>query len=357
MPTKLAILALTRGGSCLARRIRKLYPGGAEVYLPGKFLKPGEEAHSLSGDLSADMKRIFGKHKSIACIMAAGIAVRTIAPLVRDKLTDPAVVVLDEEGRFAISLLSGHVGGANALAETLAGITGGQAVITTASDVQGMLAVDTLAQRLGCAVEGYDDAKRVTAALVNGGKAAAWSYDDAVSRRLGDMAGLSLYGSLEEVFNAKQDAALIISPFILPEEFKARRGPVAVLRPKVLVVGIGCNRGTTAREIGNLAARVFRERGLSPLSVRNLATISDKKDEAGITEFARRAGVGVEYIPKRRLLGADTPSGPSEKVYSNMGVYGVCEPAALVSAGAKTLLAPKRKSKNATVAVAEARFA
>ncbi len=353
----LAIIAITRGGSDLARRIQKKYPDGADVYLPEKFLRPGEDAHSLSDDLSADVKKILGKYKSIACIMAAGIAVRMIAPLVRDKLKDPAVVVLDEEGRFVISLLSGHIGGANALAEALARITGGQAVITTASDVRGTPAVDTLAQKLGCAIEDYGDAKRVTAALVNGGKAAAWSYNDAMSRRLGDISGLRLYGSLDEVFNAKHGPALIISPFILPEGLKARLAPVAVLRPKVLVVGIGCNRGTTAREIGNLAARVFREHGLSPLSVRNLATISDKKDEAGITEFARETGVKVEYILKRQLLKADTPSGPSEKVFSNMGVYGVCEPAALISAGADTLLAPKRKSKNATVAVAQARLA
>ncbi len=353
----LAVIAITRGGAELARKVRDVYPGGADIYLPKKFLKPGEDAHSLSDDLAADIEKIFEKYKSIACIMAAGIVVRTIAPLVRDKLTDPAVVVMDEEGRFVISLLSGHIGGANALAQTMAGITGGQAVITTASDVQGTLAVDTLAQRIGSAVEDYDVAKRVTAAVVNGGKVAAWSYNAAISPRLDGLRGIRLYGSLDAVINAKRDAAMIISPFILPEEIKARLAPVAVLRPKVLVVGIGCNRGTTAREIGNLAARVFREHGLSPLSVRNLATISDKKSEAGITEFAHKAGVMVEYISKRRLLLADTPSGPSEKVFRNMGVYGVCEPAALVSAGTDALLAPKKKSKNATIAVAEARLA
>ncbi len=354
----LAVIAITRGGSGLARRIRGKYPDGADVYLPKKFLLPGEKgAKPLSGDLAADMKKIFGRYRSIACIMAAGIVVRTIAPLVRDKKIDPAVVVLDEGGRFVISLLSGHVGGANGLAEALAGITGGQAVITTASDVQGALAVDMLAQKLGCAVEDYGDAKRVTAALVNGGKAAAWSYNAAISRRLGDISGIGLYGSLDEVLKAKRDSALIISPFILPPQIKEQLEPVAVLRPKVLVVGIGCNRGTTAREIGNLAARAFREHGLSPLSVRNLATISDKKDEPGITEFARKAGVRVEYVSKRRLLKAGTPSGPSEKVFSNMGVYGVCEPAAMISAGADALLVPKKKSKNATVAVAQARLA
>ena len=357
MPNKLAVIALTRGGAELARNIRKSYPGGTDVYLPEKFIRPDEKARALSDDLAADMKKIFGKYKAIACIMAAGIVVRTIAPLVRNKKTDPAVVVMDEKGRFVISLLSGHVGGANALTETLAGITGGQAVITTASDVQGAVAVDTLAQKLGCVVEDYSGAKKVTAALVNGGKAAAWSYNSAISHRLGGMRGVRLYNSLDAVINAKRDAVLIISPFILPGELKALLEPVAVLRPKVLVVGIGCNRGTTAREIGNLAARVFREHGLSPLSVRNLATISDKKDEVGITEFARKTGVDVEYISKRRLLMADTPSGPSEKVFRNMGVYGVCEPAALVSAGADALIAPKKKSKNATIAVAEARLA
>ncbi|MHB8173168.1 MAG: cobalt-precorrin 5A hydrolase [Nitrospirota bacterium] len=359
--TKLAIIAITRGGSDLARKIRELYPDGAEIYMPKKFLKPGEkDAHPLSDDLAADMKKIFGRYKSIACIMAAGIVVRLLAPLVRDKRTDPAVIVMDEEGRFVISLLSGHMGGANELAETLAGITGGKAVITTASDVRDTLAVDTLAQKLGCAVEDYGEAKRVTAAIVNGEEVAAWSYMPATFKSRGTSkipGNLRLYDSLDEVLNAKRDCALIISPYTLPDGMEAELSPVAVLRPRVFVVGIGCNKGTTAREIGNLVARVLRERGLSPLSVRNLATICDKKNEAGITEFAINAGLRVEYISKRRLLAADTPSGPSEKVFRNMGVYGVCEPAALISAGADTLLAPKKKSRNATAAVAQARSA
>jgi cobalt-precorrin 5A hydrolase len=358
---KLAIIAITRGGSDLARNIWESYPEGADLYLPKKFLRPGEkDVRALSDDLAKDIKKIFAKYKAIACIMAAGIVVRMVAPLVLDKLKDPAVVVMDEEGRFVISLLSGHVGGANELAETLAEITGGEAVITTASDVQGTLAVDTLAQKLDCVVEDYNEAKKVTAAIVNGEEVATWSYIDPAlySHRLDKIPGnLRFFDSMEELLETKRDAALVVTPFILPEDVELALRPVAVLRPKVLVVGIGCNRGTSAREIGNLVRRTLLENGLSMLSVRSLATIYDKKDEAGLTEFARKAGLKVEYVSKRRLLSAGTPSGPSEKVFKNMGVYGVCEPAALVSAGAITLLVPKKKSKNATVAVAEAPLA
>ena len=236
--------------------------------------------------------------------MAAGIVVRMVAPLVHDKLKDPAVVVMDEEGRFVISLLSGHIGGANELAETLAEITGGEAVITTASDVKGALAVDMLAQKLDCVVEDYNEAKKVTAAIVNGEEVAAWSYIDPAlySHRLDKIPGnLRFFGSIEELLETKRDAALLVSPFILPEDIEIELRPVAVLRPKVLVVGIGCNKNTGAKEIENLVARTLREHGLSPLSVRNLATIYDKKDEAGITEFAAKSGLKVEYVSKRRL--------------------------------------------------------
>lgn len=355
-----AVVAITRGGAALARRIRDAYPGGADVYLPKKFITADDTGVRPTGDdLAALTGSLFKKYRAIAFVMATGVVVRLVAPHLRDKTLDPAVVVLDEGGRFVVSLLSGHIGGANALAEELAGLLGAQAVITTASDVLGVPAVDTLAARLGCAIEDMEAAKDVTAALVNGEQVALYSHLDLeyVAARLGSLPeNLKLYTRIEDLIWAKRDASILITPMVLQPELLANIGRAVFLRPKALVVGMGCNRGTSAREIAGLVGRAFRAHGLSELSIRNLASIEDKRDEEGMLGFARRRGVEIEFIAKDRLARGATPSGRSEAVYRNMGVYGVCEPAALMSAGAETLLVPKTKSKNATVAVAEVVF-
>jgi cobalamin biosynthesis protein CbiG len=355
---KLAIIAITKGGAALGRRIWESYPEGADLYLPGKFIMPGDlGAHALGDDLAGEVKRLFKSHKGLAFIMAAGIVVRLVAPLLKDKRSDPAVVVLDEGGQYVISLLSGHAGGANELAETLAGLIGAQPVITTASDVRDTLAVDTIASMLDCVVEDHNEAKKVTAAIVNGDSVSAYTDidDETLADRLTNVPGnLHFHDSIDEVVDSERDAALVITPVVLSDELYLALRPVAVLRPKILVVGIGCNRGTTEEEIERLFIKTFREHGLSPLSVRNVATVSEKRDEAGLLGFADKNKLKIEFIPKGRLLKAATPSGPSEKVFEKMGVYGVCEPAALLSAGAKTLLVAKKKSKNVTIAVAMA---
>ena len=357
---KPAIVAITRNGASLASKIRDAWPGGAVIHLPAKFAGAGEkDTRVIRGGLPALVARLFARHESIVFVMAAGVVVRLIAPLVKDKTTDPAVVVMDEAGRFAVSLLSGHIGGANELAGRLAALTGGQAVVTTASDTQGSLAVDTLAMRLGCVVEDMEKAKKVTAALVNGGKVALYAPDmgaEATSR-LGPLPpNIRLVSDLAELLEQKGDAAIIINPSLLPVKTVKPLGPIAFLRPRSLVVGLGCNRNTTADEIGLLYFKTLKANMLSPLSVKLLTTVEDKKDETGLLEFALARGLKIRFISRKRLLKAATPSGKSEAVFRNMGVYGVCEPAALIVAGATGLVVPKTKSKNATMAVAACRW-
>jgi len=356
---KLAIVSITKNGSALGRKLRDAYPDSVCLYMPMRFIAKGEkDVHALKDDIAAEVGRLFRKHDSLAFIMATGVVVRLIAPLLKDKRTDPAVVVLDEKGNYVISLLSGHIGGANELAKAVAKCIGAKPVITTASDVQGTLAVDTIAMRLDCAVEDFEAAKKVTAAIVNGEDVAVYSYagkssfKGALSNKL--PSNLSLHDTPEAAWNSGASTAIVISPCIFPKSALNGLSAVAFLRPKTLVVGMGCNRGTSMMELEKLFLGTLKVKRLSPLSVKNIATITDKRDEAGINSLARKYGLKVKYIGRDRLNKAETPSGPSEAVYKNMGVYGVCEPAALLSAGAKQLLVPKRKSKNATIAVAEA---
>jgi len=353
----LAVIAITKNGASLACRIRESYPASV-LYMPENFIPEGVKGvHPLGDDLGVDVARIFREHKGVVFVMATGIVVRLIAPLLKDKRTDPAVVVMDEAGRHVISLLSGHAGGANRLAGDIARAIGAVPVITTASDIRGAVAVDTLAETLGCVAEDYDAAKRVTAVAVNGGRIGIYSWLDKniLAGKIGTLPlGVELFDDLDCMARSALDASVLITPHLVPDDVLVGLGRVAFLRPRVLVAGMGCNRGTSEEELSNLFDQVLADNHLSASSVRNIATVEDKSDETGLLALASGRGLSINFISKEALLKSITPSGPSEKVFKNMGVYGVCEPAALVSAGARALLVKKTKSKNATMAVAEA---
>jgi cobalt-precorrin 5A hydrolase len=352
---KLAVIAITKGGAELARRLRDSMHGEAELYLPVRFMASGDGALALGDDLASGVGRMFGMYRGLVFIMATGIVVRMVAPHVNDKLTDPAVVVVDESGRHAISLLSGHAGGANELTGKVAKLIGATPVITTASDVQGRLAVDTLAELFGCLVEDREAAKKVSAAIVNGEAVSVYSHPgiELIAKLPKIPGNFRLYTNFDDLLWSERAASIVITPLLL-DEYADALGTAAVLRPRTLVVGIGCNRGTSGRDIECFFDETLARAGLSPLSVRNLATITDKDDEEGLIAFAKRRGLDIDFIQKDMLVAAGTPSGPSGAVYRNMGVYGVSEPAALVSAGATKLIVRKMKSKDVTIAVAEA---
>ncbi|MDH4322192.1 MAG: cobalamin biosynthesis protein [Desulfobulbaceae bacterium] len=322
-PMRVALLAVTDGGQRLAAKIAQGLPGSEVI-----------AARTGLGELLAG---IWPRYDGFVFVMAAGIVVRLIAPLLQDKRTDPCVVVVDEKGRFAISLLAGHLGGGNALAGRVAVITDGQEVITTASDTLGLTALDLWAREQGLAAEGQAPLTRASAQLVNAGSLRVyldgWSLplptdfigvadpagaDCIVSNRLGDWPAAAL-----------------------------------LLRPRNLVVGIGCNRGTGREQIEAALGEALREHGLSELAVRNLASIDLKADEAGLIAFAEARGLRIDFYNKDQLNGVAGVS-RSDTVLRATGAQGVAEPAALLSAGGNKLLVRKMKWKDVTIAVAEA---
>jgi len=353
-----AVFAVTAGGARLASSISEGL-GGADVYLPEKFLDECPGSSPFKVDIQGTVAWAFERYDSLVFVMAAGIVVRLIAPHIKEKLTDPAVVVVDEAGYNAISLLSGHVGGANELAERVSGIIGANPVITTASDVSGKLSVDMLAVKLGCEVEDYESAKRVTAAIVNGEKVAL--YASSGTEKLSELGGamsdnISLLFTPDDIAMSDYSAAILITPHTYDSSELGDVEHVAYLRPKTLVVGIGCNRGTGPEEFARMLDDTLIKYGLSPLSISNIATVEDKRDEEGLLRFAEDRGLDIDFIDKQRLNETEPPSGRSKAAEEHLGVHGVCEPAALVSAarlGHPRLAVPKQKSKDVTLAIAE----
>jgi len=318
---KIAILYLTRGGGRLASRLTPLLPQST--------------VYPCKGTLRQTIVSCWQEYDHLVCIMATGIVVRMIAPLLADKRTDPSVIVCDEKGRFAISLLSGHIGGGNGLAEKIAAGVGGQAVITTASDVLGHTALDLWAEELGLVVADKPAFTKVMGKLVNTGRITLY-------------AGFPLPPLPADIVRVDhpEKADLVISC-----RSKKYLGAV-LLNPRALVAGMGCNRHTPAEEFDVALAEACSEHGLALQSVRSLASIDLKSDEAGLLEFAKTRGYHIDFYDRDQLNGVDGVS-TSAAVLKATGAKGVAEPAAVLAAGGGRLLVKKMKWKNVTVAIAE----
>lgn len=263
-------------------------------------------------DVMAWARDAFSQDRALLFIGACGIAVRAIAPLVHSKLTDPAVLVMDELGRHVIPILGGHLGGANQWALEIAGRTGAQPVITTATDLNGLPAIDLWAKEHDCAIQNPQAIKKVSGAALAGEKVGV-----AITERLMSQA-----------------------PF-----------PVTlVLRPRTLVLGAGCRRGV-AREHFEQCARHFLDRaGVSLLSVRALASIGQKQDEEALTAFARRYQLPFLTYSAQALAAVEGQFAHSQRVLDAVGVDNVCERAAVLAGG--RLLLGKTIYQGVTLALA-----
>jgi cobalt-precorrin 5A hydrolase len=347
----IAVVAVTRVGSRLAARIAAALPE-AEACVPARFAaEAGPTTTAYEGPVAALVRERFGCRRALVLVMAVGAAVRLIAPCLRDKRTDPAVVVVDDGGRFAVALLSGHLGGANALAERVAAITGAQPVVTTAAEVLDVPAADLIGRAFGWRIENPEQLTRLAAALVNGEPVGVlqeagepdW-HDDPLP------AHVRRYPDLAALCAAAPAAAIIITDRLLPATV-LQPGWV-VYRPRTLVLGIGCSRGVSADEIAALVDETLAAHGLSPLSVRAVATLDRKAAEPGLVAFVRARRLELQTFPAAVLDATPGMERPSAVVKAAVGTRGVCEPAALRAAGAARLLVPKQKGRAATVAVA-----
>ena len=237
-----AYFYLTDEGGRLAHKLAAAHPG--DIYNKENFKE--------------NLRTGFGRYDSLICIMATGIVVRILAPLIVHKTSDPAVVVLDQKGKYAISLLSGHLGGANDLAREMAVISGGEAVITTATDVAGELSFDTFAKKYDMAIENIGQLKHISGALLSGKKVNVFTDKNATElypelakeQKRGMIAILPLseffktYTIESNIPAVVIDERLFVSSSTVPQA-----APVLYLRPRTICAGIGCKRNMEQKPI------------------------------------------------------------------------------------------------------------
>jgi cobalt-precorrin 5A hydrolase len=348
---KIAAITVTRQGIEIGRKILEKHPP-ARLYLSTKYGRPeGPREFGFDGVMKGLLAEIYPKYDGFVFIMATGIVVRMILDYVKDKKYDPAILVVDIKGKFVISLLSGHLGGANRLTDEVAGWIGALPVITTGTDVNETIAPDLIAVEIGGEIDDFERMKQVSALLVDGQKVGVLRLVDGPVKSLesGLKENVVLCESIDALNAAGCKGAIVITERLFPAG-EIRVPEICYVRPKNLFVGIGCNRGTPAEEF-EAVAEILEARRLSPKSIQGLASIDLKKDEVGLLEFAGRHKWPVRFFSKEEIDALGTPPNPSEKVERYVGVKGVAEPAALLASGGK-LVIEKVKHGNITVAVA-----
>lgn len=339
----IAIYAVTEKGAALGSKLAAALP--ARLYALSRLGVPDARPFASLATLMAEA---FARHRAHIFICACGIAVRSIAPHLRDKTSDPAVVSLDDTGHFAVSLLSGHLGGANDLARRVADLTGAVPVITTATDAAGAPAIELLARDLGLGLDNPVATRRINAALASGQPVAV--FDPLGLFTLTDARTPAHFEWVADPGQVAPDTPLVLVDWRIGEATPTR----LFLRPRVLTAGVGCRRGTPAADILSLLDHVCRERRLAPGSLAALASIEAKRDEVGLLEAARTLGLDIQFFSAGQLAGVSVPH-PSAVVAKHMGVGSVCEAAAILATGGGRLLAPKTRTGFSTVAIALAR--
>ena len=277
----------------------------------------------------------FADSDALVFIGATGIAVRAIAPHVRDKFSDPAVVSVDEAGQFAVPLLSGHVGGANDLAREVAAAIGARAVVSTATDVNGLFAVDEWARKQGLALVERQIAKEVSACLLDGGTV-GFASDIAVEGAL--PSGVE-EGPHELGIKVGLDTA--DCPF----------AHTLHLVPRVVTVGVGCKRGTDAAALETFVRGALANARISPAAVARVASIDVKRDEEAVLALARALGCDPVFYSAEQLAAVEGTFASSDFVKTAVGVDNVCERAAV--AGGARLIGGKEAHEGMTVALGQ----
>ena len=349
----LVSIALTRQGSALSLQLQRVFPE-LRAFIPARF-KTGECGIAYTEAVRSLIDRVFPATQGLILFMAVGAAVRLIAPHLRTKWDDPAVVVVDEGGRFAISMLSGHHGGANTLALAVAAALGATPIISTASESRNLPAFDLLGREEGWTIEAESvQLKRAAAALLDDRPIVI--FQDAGSHlwthRLPTYQILKCQ-KLEDLPQlAKQaGAAIVITDRDLNDLPEQLSCPTLIYRPPSLVAGIGCSRGAPALEIDHLLQHAFEEASLAPSALWAIATLDRKQNEPGLVAVAQQRHVPLLTYTAAELA-AITPPTPSDAVQRAVGTSGVCEPAALLASKSRSLVLTKRKSPHATVALA-----
>ena len=360
--TELAVLAYTASGAALAVRLQEVLKDRCCVYLHSAHAAKDTERRLLTipfSDTGTLLDAVWGQADAILYISAAGIAVRTIAPYLSSKSSDPAVLCMDDTAQYVIPLASGHLGGANEWAERIAAIFGAEAVITTSTDRNGVFAVDLFAKAHNLVCADPEKIRKISGALLAGEKVGYCCDEKFASLRSGlnDLAYCErftegvLSGTLPQTLpegHTRPVCGITVTedPF-LPSQFEQE----CRLMPRNIYLGIGCRKGKSAQEIREAAKEALREQGITLNRICRVASIDCKKEEPGICAFARELRAEFITFTPQELMETRGDFAKSQFVRETVGADNVCERSACLASGGE-LVVRKYAFNGITIAAA-----
>ena len=359
MVRKTAVIAITRHGIEIACRIKENMQE-VKIYVPAKYnVSTSERASDITWfteQTTQLLTNLFKSNDALICIFSLGAVIRLIAPLLVDKRSDPAVLVIDDKANFVISALSGHLGGANALTRLVASFfPNSQPVITTAADVNETIAVDLIGREFGWRIENPENVTRVSAFMVNEEKIAL--YQQVGENDWLPTASLPknviVVKNLNEIRSPEFKAALIISDLLIIDPVILEKS--VIFRPKSLVVGLGLHWDTRKDDIELGIQTVMKDKGLSFMSIRNISSINREKKIRGLQEFSDHRGIPVETYDKDRLAAVEAPN-PSHIVQKFEGTASVSEASSILSSKGGIIVPKQKFPPNLTVAISRVKF-
>lgn len=343
---KVSVLAITKNGISIGAKLKEIFPDW-NVYAPSKFSND-KEIIWYSEPTSEKIIELFKNNKALICLFSLGAVIRLIAPHLKDKKNDPAVIVIDDKTNFVISVLSGHLGGANELTQTIAEKLNAIPVITTAADVNKTIAVDLLGRDLGWKIDDDSTVTKISAYMVNEEKIGVYQDAGKINWFKELPKNVKIYERLGDLKESNSKGHLIISDKIMNDDFL---NDSVIYRPPSLVIGIGLHWETSKEKIKNGIDICLTKFNLSSKSIAKLVSIKKPSDVQGLIDIGKEMGVPVEYVDKEELSHVSVPN-PSKTVKAFEGTSSVSEAAAIKVSGGKLIVEKQKFPPDLTIAIA-----
>jgi len=348
------IIAITKNGIDIALLLKKYFPLW-KIFVPSKFYLEGKDIEWFEESTTIKIRELFEDYSALVCIFSLGAVIRLIAPHMRDKKIDPAVLVIDDKAKFVISTLSGHLGGANELTEKIALAISATPVVTTAADVNKTIAVDLLGKEFGWSIDESSSVTKVSALMINEEKIGVFQdagENDWWLPKKELPKNVQIYKSFNELLESDCKGFLIISDKII--ENKEIQNRAVIYRPRTLVVGIGLHWDTSKDTIREGINFCFSEFKLSLKSIRGFASIKKEAYVKGLQDLSEEMKIPIEYFDKIDLSTINIPN-PSDIVNTFEGTPSVSEASAIKASGGDLIVQKHKFPPNLTIAIARRR--
>ena len=344
---KVSVLAITKNGVKIGEELKKNFPDW-EIYAPEKFSDEEIKIKWYSEPTSEKIIELFKNSNALICIFSLGAIIRLIAPYLKDKKTDPAVIAIDDKTKFVISVLSGHIGGANELTQEIAEKIGAIPVITTAADVNKTIAVDLVGREFNWKIDDESTVTKISAHMVNEEPIGIFQETGKKNWYKQLPKNVSVYDSLDDLKKSSSKAYLIISDKIIDEDLNKES---VIYRPPSLVIGIGLHWDTSKNTIKDGIESCLKKFKLSSKSIAKLVSIKKPQDVQGLIDIGKEMRIPVEYVNREDLAEISAPN-PSDIVKAFEGTASVSEAAAIKVSGGKLVVEKQKFPPNLTIAIA-----